>query len=703
MSIYGYVCLTAFILSCSRCVVQGATEVTSLEITSNVSIRFADVNVKSTVVNGGKAGEEMSFEVQLPLAAFINKFSIFVNGEEFKGEIKENIEAIQIFSEAKESNEATGLITRQVRVDDNFDFELFKVQVYTPPESTLEFHLQYQELLERNLGVYTQKISINPKQIVPAINIVLNYNEPQGFQHFSYKIPTENAGEVQMESTDFTRKLVYTPSEVSQIAVNPDSGLADALSVEYDVIHDTEGGIIVENENHFTHYFSPECQNDLILSKRIAFIIDKSGSMKSPRIDYVKTALTAILTQLRPKDSFNLITFDDRISTWMPFLVDATPSNIIDALKYTNNIEASGATNIHQALMDGIQMFKGRGLSYDDSKVNVIAVLTDGVPTKGETNTIRIREAVAAENTLADGDKVTSVFTLAFGESTSADFLKRLAWSNGGAYTPIRTDKEADSLLLDFFEQVQDPYLDDVRFEYETGDDTGRSVTLTRNEFPQYFCGSELVVSGQLDEIDDGASYTDADVSDNPPADNPTFPQPIFGMQPRVFAKSNRTTVEFEASRKITIADTQKQGFLARIYAYNKIRDLIQEADSMTGIDNDMKLQLEAKALNLSLSYGFVTKLTSMVVHSVKKSPPLTPGSRDFKGPNKNMGVASRTGQSGQTFSIFNADDTTIDLSTLSADALRKDNGGMGHSASGLTALIATCVSLLMVLLLPLY
>ena len=668
---------------------------TSLTISSNVSIRFADVNVKSTVVNNGKTGEEISFEVQMPITAFISKFSIFVNDEEFKGEIKENTEAFQIFSEAKESNEATGLITRQAHVKDNFDFELFKVQVFTPAESTLKFHLQYQELLERNLGVYTQWISINPKQVVPEINIILTYNEPQGFEYFAYTVPTKDTEEVRIESTDYTRKLIYTPSEVSQMAVDPESGLADALSVEYDVVHDTDGGIVVENEDHFTHFFSPECQNDLILSKRIVFIIDKSGSMESPRIDYVKTALTAILTQLRPTDSFNLITFDAVIFKWKRFLVDASPSNIIDALQYTNSINADGATNIHTALIEGIRLFKDSQLSFiEDGKVNVIVVLTDGVATKGITNTITIRESVAAENTIGDGELATSIFTLAFGVKTSADFLKRLAWSNGGAYTPIRTDAEADSLLLNFFEQVQDPYLDDVRFEYTTGDEDGRSLTLTRNEFPQYFCGSELVVSGQLEETDNSASNTDVDLSDDQ-----TPQDPFVGIQPRVFARSNRTDVEFVASRKINTADPQNQGFLSRIYVYKKIRDLIQEAEIKTGIDDDLKAQLEAQALNLSLAYGFVTKLTSMVVRSVKQ-PSEPAGNKGLRVPVQNRaGTSLRNGQGAQTFNIFSADDTTTDLTTTPLNILDR-NGFEVRSAWSLTALVSTCLSLIIVLLL---
>lgn len=247
-------CLVAFSFYLPR-VALGKVEITNLTFTSNVYVRFANVSVFSSVVNSGTEGQETSFEVWMPVAALITRFSIFVNGEEYIGEIKENEAALTIYNEGKKNNEATGLITKQASVQENFDYEQFKVQVFVPAQSLVEFYLQYQELLERQLGVYSQRIFIRPQQIVPDLNVICYYNEPQGFRNFTYKLPTAGKNEIKVELTDFTRKISYRPSEQSQISVNADVGLDDKLLVEYDVVHDTNGGIIVENEDHFTHFF----------------------------------------------------------------------------------------------------------------------------------------------------------------------------------------------------------------------------------------------------------------------------------------------------------------------------------------------------------------------------------------------------------------------------------------------------------------
>lgn len=623
--------------------INAETEITKLAITSSVTTRFAEVNVSNTMANNAQEGEEIQFEVQMPSTAFITRFSIVVNEEEFLAEIKENTIAQQVYNEAKENKKATGLITRQALVNEDFDFEVFKVQVYIPAEGVVEFHLQYQELLERRLGVYTQWIYIRPKQIVKDIDIVCYFNEPQGFQSFSYQLPTKNAEEVSTEITDFTRMLSYKPSAASQTLENPVFGINGKMTIQYDVTHDDGGGIIFETDDHFTHFFSPECQNDLILSKRIVFIIDKSGSMNSPRIDYVKIALRAILNQLRPTDYFNLVTFDEYIFKWKPFMVEASEENIALAIQYTNAIVAKGSTNINMALIEGIRLFKKKGMAPGDPKSNVIVFLTDGIPTKGTTSTTLIREQVRSENTIGE-KQYASIFSVAFGTGTQADFLKRLAWYNGGDYKAIRTGADASELLLNFFEAVQNPYLNDVHFNYNGDSDEILPLTLTQTDFPQYFCGSELVVSGQVVESgQENSSTTDF--------------KPIQ-MEPRVLGRSNKNIVELEISRRIKSALSESSVFLARLYVYKKIKDLLKQAEVETGIDESLKRELNAQALNLSLTYGFVTKLTSLVVDSVKEKEP------SKMAPNVKKGSLTRNIVPGtQQFIDFDIDSTT-DVST---------------------------------------
>ena len=578
---------------------QSETLITKMVINSNVSVRFADVNVTSSVFNNGKKGEETNFELQMPVTAFITRFAIILNGEEFLAEIEDRNKANEIYNTAKKNNLTTGLITQQANLNEDIDIEVFKVRVFIPAGALVDFHLQYQELLQRRRGFYSQRIYIRPKQIVPEISIFCYYNEPQGFKSFTYKMPTTDKNEINVEVTEFTRKLDYTPSEQSQSSISPFRGVDGELQVEYDVHHEVDGGLVLENGDYFAHYFSPECEDDLIMSKRIIFIIDKSGSMKVSKIYHVKTALKAILSQLRSTDHFNLITFNENIFTWRKAAVEASSNNIEDAVGYIDeSISADGATNINEALLRGIRMFKDEP---EDTKNNIIVFLTDGEATKGVTSTSLIRELVFSENTNGN-TRYASIFSLSFGDQTKADFLKRLAWGNGGDYRALRSDNEASEILLGFFEEVQNPYLQDIRFEYNGENNVELPITVTRTQFPQYFCGSELVVSGQ---IETGTSESEIEST-------------ASSFSPRVYANNNNDNIEFKANRRIESTGSQNSVFLSRLYIYQQIKDLLKRAEVETGLDESLRNELNARALNLSLTYGFVTKLTSLVVRSVK-------------------------------------------------------------------------------------
>ncbi len=47
-----------------------------------------------------------------------------------------------------------------------------------------------------------------------------------------------------------------------------------------------------------------------------------------------------ILSELHEDDYFGLVTFDDTIESWRPFLSKATPENVTEAKEFVKTIEA---------------------------------------------------------------------------------------------------------------------------------------------------------------------------------------------------------------------------------------------------------------------------------------------------------------------------------------------------------------------------
>lgn len=68
-----------------------------MDITSNISNRFATTLVVSKVKNVEKVAKETTFTVVLPQKAFISEFVMQIDGKSYKAYVKEKEEAKRIY------------------------------------------------------------------------------------------------------------------------------------------------------------------------------------------------------------------------------------------------------------------------------------------------------------------------------------------------------------------------------------------------------------------------------------------------------------------------------------------------------------------------------------------------------------------------------------------------------------------------------
>jgi hypothetical protein len=121
--------------------------------------------------------------------------------------------------------------------------------------------------------------------------------------------------------------------------------------------------------------------------RHIVYVLDISGSMTS-RIDRARQELRDSLAGLQPGESFNIITFSDKVHTFDNGLDPATPAMVRRASDFLDTLQVTGGTNLDDALARALTM---RG-------VNVVFVMTDGVPTQGETDFRKIARNARALN-----------------------------------------------------------------------------------------------------------------------------------------------------------------------------------------------------------------------------------------------------------------------------------------------------------------
>uniref|UniRef100_A0A8I5UJ97 Inter-alpha-trypsin inhibitor heavy chain 4 n=1 Tax=Pongo abelii TaxID=9601 RepID=A0A8I5UJ97_PONAB len=564
---------------------KNGVDIYSLTVDSRVSSRFAHTVVTSRVVNRAHTVQEATFQMELPKKAFITNFSMIIDGMTYPGIIKEKAEAQAQYSTAVAKGKSAGLVKATGR-----NMEQFQVSVSVAPNAKITFELVYEELLKRCLGVYELLLKVRPQQLVKHLQMDIHIFEPQGISF------------LETESTFMTNQLVdafttwqnktkahirFKPT-LSQQQKSPEQQetvLDGNLIIRYDVDRAISGGSIQIENGYFVHYFAPEGLTTM--PKNVVFVIDKSGSMSGRKIQQTREALIKILDDLSPRDQFNLIVFSTEATQWRPSLVPASAENVNKARSFAAGIQALGGTNINDAMLMAVQLLDSSNQEerLPDGSVSLIILLTDGDPTVGETNPRSIqknvREAVSGRY---------SLFCLGFGFDVSYAFLEKLALDNGGLARRIHEDSDSALQLQDFYQEVANPLLTAVTFEYPSN----AVEEVTQNNFRLLFKGSEMVVAGKLQ--DQGPDVLTATVSGKLPTQNITF---------QTESSVAEQEAEFQSPKYIF------HNFMERLWAYLTIQQLLEQTVSASDADQQA---LRTQALNLSLAYSFVTPLTSMVV-----------------------------------------------------------------------------------------
>ncbi len=158
-----------------------------------------------------------------------------------------------------------------------------------------------------------------------------------------------------------------------------------------------------------------------VVSRRIIFCLDISGSMDSPigdretRLGMAKKELVRTLSNLDRAAQVNIVFFDDRIEPWMRQLVPAR-ANLQRALQLIDSVKPRGGTNIFDALE----------LCFTDSRVDTIYLLSDGEPNSGKFTDA---EDILREIRRMNRARQIAIHTVSLGPS---EFMRRLAEENWG-------------------------------------------------------------------------------------------------------------------------------------------------------------------------------------------------------------------------------------------------------------------------------
>lgn len=155
----------------------------------------------------------------------------------------------------------------------------------------------------------------------------------------------------------------------------------------------------------------------------LCLVIDRSGSMEGPPLDYVKQACNHAVDLLSPDDVLSIVTFEETVDVLMPPQRVTNRQAIKDGIQ---RIMPGNTTNLYDGLLLGAQQV----MSFSDpGRATRLVVLTDGDPTAG----IKDHHALVAHAGEIKQRGITSTF-LGFGPDYNEELLASMAKRSGGNY-----------------------------------------------------------------------------------------------------------------------------------------------------------------------------------------------------------------------------------------------------------------------------
>ncbi len=186
------------------------------------------------------------------------------------------------------------------------------------------------------------------------------------------------------------------------------------------------------------------------LHKDVIYVMDTSESI-GEWIGPVKRGVTGALDSLNPGDHFNLVMFKDSVSVFSPGgLADPSPEQFEAATKFMSAAQASGYTDLNQAL----SKFIVRQMPPD--RVYQIVLVSDGQPTRGEIDAAQIINFITREN-----DMVAGIYGVGVSE-VNRKLMEMLAFRNKGSVSYPKNSDNAAGAIRDLASRLRYPIMKDA-------------------------------------------------------------------------------------------------------------------------------------------------------------------------------------------------------------------------------------------------
>ena len=442
-------------------------------VTVTIDSQIARTKIDQVFVNDSDSVLEGTYIFPLPEDAAISDFAMYVDGVRLEGKVLDREQAREIYE---------GIVRRQrdPALLEYIGRGAFQARIFPiAPHSEKRVDISYAQILKAENGLVKYVYPLSTEKFSPqplgSVSVNIDLKSPAALK--AIYSPTHNVS-VSRES-DFHARIGYEDTNVK-----PDRDFV----LYYSVSEDTIGATLLTytpdsiTDGFFLLLVNPKVQveQQQVVAKDVILVLDTSGSMQGEKIIQARNAAKFVLNQLQPNDRFSVITFATGIISYAPGKLSPA-SERGDAIRFVENISASGSTNINRSLLEAMAIA-------DKTRPTTVIFLTDGLPTVDETNTERIIENVK-QNTSSN----VRLFTFGVGDDVNTLLLDSLAERHRGASAYVRPGENIEETVSGFYAKVSTPVLSDLQIDF------GGIATYDAYPFPlpDLFAGTQLVIAGR--------------------------------------------------------------------------------------------------------------------------------------------------------------------------------------------------------------
>ncbi len=540
--------------------VSGVYEVKSIQIDAKIKDQVAEVQIAQTFHNPGSFQIDAEYLFPLPDDGAIQNMVLLVDGKELTAKVLPKDEARKIYEEIVRSKRDPALLEYMGQ-------GLVRTSVFPiPPGADRTVTFRYTRLCPRNRDVvefsYPFTAQKYTKKPVQKLNIAVRLESQEPIKSIYSPMALEISRTGDREAVVKSEQSNVVPTTDFLLVYTLASGPVGASVLSYRPSAGEDGYALV--------LASPEVSNANaeLPSKTVIFVLDRSGSMTGKKIEQARNALKFVLENLREGDTFNILTYDDRVDTYQPELQRLTAETKAAALKYVDNIYPGGSTNIDEAMKSALKQVQDR------SRPSYVLFLTDGLPTAGDTN-----EATIAQHAAAANEAHARLFVFGVGNDVNARLLDRLSGGNGGTSDYVRPEEDIEAKVSSFFRKLTSPVLSSLKLTLE-GVDVNRSYP---RDLPDLFEGGQVVWVGR---------YKDS------------RPSKLI-LEGKVGSESKRYEFPVELAKE---GEGSSHRFAETLWAMRRVGFLIDQID-LHGASKELTDEL----VELSKKYGILTPYTSFL------------------------------------------------------------------------------------------